>query len=369
MVPTRERQKVRGDSSDCIIKMTAPEALYDVLLGCAQLHGSIGQCSFLVSHHTRPLHTRTCNEQLLYCQYWSQLCQRLYERRDSTARYTIGIEIWLPWYTSETDSYVMYQLGQLIALERLMISTVFGHLQLTKNGAKEKGYLTRGCTSIDMAMKLVGQIPYVIHQVYQFTKANFIAGFHDALITLQEEDGSRYWTLLIQQYHLLRVLCMWLIAVSALHEISTTRLRVAELRQRALDNMQTLIDVVEQHLKPEECVDQSYNRQIHQLLQGARIETNLCRAEHFRGIGDDLTASSLYAQAEVDLKWIPTSEVRALQEQVFEEYKSETVEDLLQLAMREPVGQSHPEFHLTGCSGPARHTVSKDTPWRLTCSS
>jgi hypothetical protein len=332
-------------TTDCYATMTTPAPLlYDTLRTAAGLPPSSD--TFLLQLHSVDWEKRQPTEQLQFCIQWSDLCQRLYSRRLTTAR-TIPIEnVWLPWYTGSlcTDSYLLYYLGQLIALGRLHIIHVMRMLQLNHDGGD---YLTRACIHRTHAQKLITQNQYVIHELYAFFER------HEAvcMISLQSDAYLwQNWQLFEEQYQVLRVQCLWLYSVSGLQEIDTSTEedpdRVLRMRQLVVNSLETIADIIAKHLL--QCTDALLKKALGHILTGARIESVLCRAQHQKTLNKPRLVCTFFHLAQTEYGWRKDTTNRLYEDEACSRVKDGGLEDVIALAAAKPIPLVQPHLYLCG---------------------
>ncbi len=355
--------------------MTPASELYPVLFECAALDAERhpAQILFLQRIHHQPLDRRLGVDQLLFTHYWGQIASRLFERHDTTA-HEAPLDICLPWFADPTQrtftrSYQFYYFGQVLVLQRQTLYTALKNLNCTSTS--QGRYLDRGCVSHEMALTLYEQLNLAVNQSYRLSSASF---YHRLSEAIQIDDALRHYAaVFVDQFHLLRVLAMWLKACAALQEVdnppqttcdecSRAMSAVPRLRQCALDNLCTLSRIIREHLRA--CGDAFIRGQLVLVDQGSQIETNLCRAQVFEEKGELQIAAHLYADAQNRLAWEPTRAVRALYEKVEDEYGTADEVDYLQLAALPPTAVTHNTWNITGTPRPTM--TNKRLPWMLT---
>jgi ribosomal protein S26 len=275
-----------------------------------------------------------------------------------------------------TESPYLYFVGQLITLERGAIQETL--CQLSLSDPTHGDYLLRDCIHQENAKLLRQLMKHIIYQVHQFQTTHYGTVYGSIL---QRMGLQEHWDLLNQQYHLLRVLCLWLSTVISLQTIpliqqtagsidclhcgqstpatcSTCRTQVDVvdiLRQRIVDDLETLVQIVRVHLTP--CVDATtYGVALNRIVRGARIESCLCRGERWEQQNRLAIAVSFYHRAMTAYQWTAPPRVITLRNRMS---MNDVIVDEMELDGMEPSPRIRMEVYTVGAEEEAKWAAKR----------
>lgn len=320
---------------------TPAALLYPALLDAAEMHPHAADR--ILELHGVTWELRQPPEQLHFCSFWTDLSQRLYERRLTTAK-QCEAQLWMSWYTTSstlhTDSYQLYLFGQLIGLGRLYINNTMRLLQLNSGGQ----HMTRSCISRQVALQLLQQNQHVIHEIYTFMDRHMPV----CAVYLQSEKHLwESWRVFDHQYHVLRVQSLWLFSVAGLQEIDASGdADVLRLRQSVVNSLETIAHITATQLK--DCEDETLKRTVVHILAGARIESLLCRAEHQKTLNKPRLVCTFYHIAEMEYGWKKDTAAKIYEDESVKRVADRQLEDSAALMGAKPVPVIQPNAYTTG---------------------
>lgn len=318
--------------------------------------------------HDKPLLGRSLVEQYEFTQYWLQWCQRLQRHKDDQAKDWEWEHVWLVWPhrvgmgcdgddLHATNSYLIFTLGQVIALEDRVIEMVFNQLTLTaftlafaqwdrqrfnvdgsiNKAAGDGPTPSRYSIPVEVCMRVSNELLWVL---------DIVARFHSLHPPLEREAVAlqlhHSWSRLINNYNAIRVMVMWLMACSILvdhtepfYEYGTRPMllryddsnsdssdedkdidhdHVAKMaRQKACDLLSTIISVVPDQMSLID--EQRLIDMMGYVVRGAKVELSLVVAEEQHALGHLELAELFYHFASRD-GWARSDRYNALRAKV-----------------------------------------------------